>query len=66
LKAVQPIGEYQDLVTIEMELIENRSFKVLCLDQLIEAKASLPRPKDRTVEAELRAIRELLRGRESR
>ena len=34
----------------------------LGLDQLIEAKSRLGRPKDRVVEAELRAIREMLQG----
>ena len=35
---------------------------VIELDPLIEIKAHLTRPKDKVVEAELRAIRDRLRG----
>ena len=61
IREVRPVGEYADLETVEMELVEHRLFKVLALDQLIEVKGALSRPKDRTVEAELRAIRDVLR-----
>lgn len=61
-RRVEPIGGVEDLVTVDMELVEGRHFKVLALDQLIEVKTRLRRPKDRTVETELRAIREMLRG----
>lgn len=58
---VDPIGAHSDLVTVPMELAEGRQFRVLALDPLIDVKAHLRRPKDKTVEAELRAIREFLR-----
>jgi predicted nucleotidyltransferase len=54
---VQPIGAYEDLETVELDLLEGRTFRVLSLDHLIAVKAYLSRAKDKTVEAELRAIR---------
>lgn len=62
IREVRPVGEYNDLETVEMELVEHRVFKVLALDQLIEVKGALSGPKDSAVEAELRAIRDVLRG----
>jgi hypothetical protein len=61
IREVRPVGEYADLETVEMELVEHRVFKVLALDQLIDVKGALSRPKDRAVEAEPRAIRDVLR-----
>jgi hypothetical protein len=58
LREVQPIGPVESLVTVEMELVEGKRFHVLSLDQLIEVKSFVGRPKDRIVEMELRAIRE--------
>lgn len=58
LREVQPLGPAESLITVEMELVEGKSFQVLSLDQLIEVKAFVGRPKDRIVEMELRAIRE--------
>lgn len=60
LKRVEPIGEYEALRTTPIELVERRVVPVLELDQLIEVKSYLTRPKDRIVAAELRAIRERL------
>lgn len=48
------------LRAVEMELIEGRRVPVLALEQLLEIKAYLSRPKDKVVEAELRAIVKLL------
>lgn len=62
LGAVEPIGPYARLETIDAELLPGRHVRVLSLDQLIEVKAHLRRPKDKIVEAELRAIREHLRS----
>lgn len=62
LGTVDPIGPYEDLRWIEVELVEGRAVRVLDLDQLIEIKAYLRRPKDKVVELELRAIRDRLRG----
>lgn len=62
VRDLRPIGCFEDLETAEMELVENRRLGVLSLDQLIEVKATLPRPQDHEVGAELRVIRELLRG----
>lgn len=64
LKTVQPLGEFADLRSEPMALIGGRTAPVLGLDQLIEVKAFLNRRKDKLVEAELRAIRDLLRGTE--
>lgn len=58
LGEVQPLGPAESLVTVEMELVEGKRFQVLSLDQLIEVKSFVGRPKDRIVEMELRAIRE--------
>lgn len=62
MREVPPLGAYSDLEVVELELVAKRMFKVLSLDQLIEVKSALTRPKDREVEAELRAIRDVLRG----
>jgi hypothetical protein len=62
LGTVEPLGSFDQLEAVEMELVQDRWVRVLALDQLIEVKAHLRRPKDKVVEAELRAIRELHRG----
>ncbi len=59
LGTVEPVGGFDALETVEMELVEDRKVRVLALDQLIAVKAYLRRPKDKIVEAELRAIREI-------
>jgi hypothetical protein len=61
LGALEPIGPFDQLAWNEFELIEGRSVRVLDLDQLIEIKAHLRRPKDKLVELELRAIRDRMR-----
>ncbi|MFV8753648.1 hypothetical protein ACNOYE_24095 [Nannocystaceae bacterium ST9] len=61
LREVSPIGVYPALRTVELTLGDLRC-KVITLDQLIEIKQSLTRPKDREVALELAAIRERLRG----
>jgi hypothetical protein len=45
---------------VELSLVDARIVRVLSLDQLIEVKAHVRRPKDKIVEAELRAIRNRL------
>ena len=60
LGAVEPIGDYDALESVELELLEGRNVPVLTLEQLLAVKAHLRRPKDRVVEAELRAIAEML------
>lgn len=62
LKRVEPIGEFEKLESSPMPLAAHQSVPVLNLDQLIEVKAYLDRRKDKLVEAELRAIRDRLRG----
>jgi hypothetical protein len=54
---VEPIGSFEALETVELPLLPERSVPVLSLDQLIDVKAHLQRPKDKIVEAELRSIR---------
>ena len=56
LARVEPLGEYGTLDAVEIELLPGRTLRVLSLEQLIAVKAHLNRPKDKVVEAELRAI----------
>lgn len=58
LREVQPLGAAETLRSVELEVVPGRRFQVLDLDQLIEVKAFVARPKDRIVEQELRAIRD--------
>ena len=62
LREVRPIGRYEKLDVVEMELVKGRRFGVISLDLLIEIKASLNRPQDKDVERDLRAIRALRDG----
>ena len=62
LKRVEPIGEFDQLKSSPMPLVGERPVSVIDLDQLIEVKAHLRRPKDKLVEVELRAIRDRLRA----
>ena len=56
-----PIGNYAQLVTrAEPMQLGATTVKVIALDDLIAIKQALGRPKDKLVEAELRAIRERL------
>lgn len=56
LGTVEPIGGIESLAAVSMELLPSRSFRVLGLEQLIAVKAHVGRPKDKLVEAELRAL----------
>lgn len=60
LGRVEPLGDFSSLRSVQVELVEGRMVDVLELSQLLEVKAHLNRPKDKVVEAELRAIVELL------
>lgn len=60
LGRVEPLGSFEELESVGVELLPDRKVDVLSLDQLIAVKASLRRPKDKLVEAELRALREQL------
>lgn len=57
LREVQPLGAAETLRSVELEVVEGRRFQVLDLDQLIEVKAFVARPKDLIVAQELRALR---------
>lgn len=59
LGEVPPIGSYADVArhAVTMDIL-GLACRVIHLDQLIEIKASMGRGKDRTVEMELRAIRD--------
>lgn len=57
LGSVEPIGGFQAIEAVEMQLLPEQSVRVISLDQLIEIKTYLRRPKDKIVEAELRSIR---------
>jgi predicted nucleotidyltransferase len=58
LREVQPLGPAETLHSVEMESDDGRRYRVLDLDQLIEVKAFVGRPKDRIMERELRALRQ--------
>jgi hypothetical protein len=62
LGTVEPLGGFRDIQAVEMQLLPARPVRVISLDQLIEIKAHLRRPKDKIVEAELRSIRARQRG----
>ncbi len=57
LPRVEPIGSYHQLQAIPMRLL-GHPVRVIERRQLITIKESLPRPKDREVALELRAIEE--------
>lgn len=57
LREVQPLGAAEALRSVEMESADGRRYRVLDLDQLIEVKTFVGRPKDRIMEHELRALR---------
>jgi hypothetical protein len=61
IRPVRPVGEYADLETVEMKLVAHGGFEVLALDRLNAVVGALSRPHDRTVEVEVRAIRDVLR-----
>jgi hypothetical protein len=63
LGSLPPIGDYATVAAraVPKEL-QGRTCRVLSLDDLIEVKAFVGRPKDRLVEVELKAIRARLRG----
>ncbi len=56
LRTVEPLGEFAAVESLSMELVPGRAFRVITLEQLIEVKAHLRRPKDNLVAHELRAI----------
>ena len=62
LPRVEPLGDYDKLEAVELELLEGTPVRVLTLEQLIAVKTHLSRRKDKVVEAELRAIADLRRG----
>ena len=62
LGQVEPLGHFSDLETVALELVPGRQVRVLSLEQLIEVKAHLRRPKDKIVERELRTIRDRSHG----
>jgi len=59
LREVPPVGPYESVDAVEMELVEGRHIRVISLDQLIDIKSALTRPQDRDVEADLRLIRSI-------
>lgn len=61
LGTVDPLGGMESLTAVAMDLLPKRTFRVLDLEQLIVVKAHVARPKDKIVEAELRALLALRR-----
>ena len=60
LGSVPPVGEYDQIASRAEELtVYDIKVRVIALEDLIAVKADIGRPKDRHVELELRAIREL-------
>jgi predicted nucleotidyltransferase len=63
LTAVPPVGDFAEVARRADRLeVYGRSCRVIAIDDLIAVKALVGRPKDRVVEAELRAIRERLKN----
>jgi predicted nucleotidyltransferase len=61
LSKVPPVGDYDRVASKAKELeIFGRRCRVISIDDLIAVKAHVARPKDKLVEAELRAIRDRL------
>jgi hypothetical protein len=61
LSQVPPVGDFSAVAVRSNELtVFGRKCRVIALDDLIAVKAYVARPKDKLVEAELRAIRERL------
>lgn len=61
LSAVPPVGDFAAVAASAKHLeVFDRDCRVIALDDLISVKAFVGRPKDKLVEAELRAIRERL------
>ncbi len=64
LGSLPPIGGFAEVAARAVELpMFGRSHRVVGLDDLIEVKTFVARPKDKPVEVELRAIRERLKAR---
>ncbi len=59
LRTIAGLGEYEDLETVERELLGTR-IRLLSLDALIASKQHLGRPKDHAVATELLAVRDRL------
>jgi len=60
LGSVPPVGTFEEVARrAERMTIVGHEVRVISLDDLIAVKADIGRPKDRHVELELRAIREL-------
>lgn len=57
LPEVSPLGQYENLTTIELD-VGPRTCKVLALDDLIAVKRSLTRPQDVEVALQLEALRD--------
>jgi hypothetical protein len=64
LGSLPPLGRYEDVAArAETHPFLGMGCRILCLDDLIAVKAHVGRPKDRLAEVELRAIRDLRKGR---
>ncbi|MEM9462742.1 MAG: nucleotidyltransferase [Myxococcota bacterium] len=61
LRQVQPLGEFEALRSVELEVYGQRAL-VLNRDDLIQVKRAVARPKDIEVALELEAIREREEG----
>jgi predicted nucleotidyltransferase len=63
LGSLPPIGRYEEVASrAQTAEIFGRACRIINLDDLIEVKAFVGRPKDKMVEMELRAIRARKRG----
>lgn len=60
LGELPPLEDVRTLPSVERKFGDGLLIQVLSLDALIEVKAHVGRPKDRAMEAELRAIRNVL------
>jgi predicted nucleotidyltransferase len=63
LGSLPPVGSFERVVERAVKLpMFGREYRFVSLDDLIEVKAFVGRPKDKLTEVELRAIRERLRS----
>ncbi len=62
LGSLPPVGDFERVASRALEVVlGDFSCRLVALDDLIEVKAFVGRPKDKLVEIELRAIRDRLR-----
>jgi len=63
ISQVQPVGDFERVKSKSFEIsLYGYKCKVISLDDLIQVKDSMPRPKDKALGAELKTIRSVSKG----